>query len=211
MPALPDVPNCAKVIVAGSYGGRTFNTILHCKLNVAPGDFIGQTDMDALATGLRLAYKNNILPLQANGFNLTTVEAVELLALGGLTSTASGSDPGGDSSTGNMPNSVAAVISWTEAAHYRGGHPRSYIGGLKQTTAVNTFQWTGTFIAGLNAGATAFRAAVNAVGGARPWQLGCVHYHGKVLTTPGVPVFLPFTGNAVHPRIDTQRRRLGKE
>jgi hypothetical protein len=207
--ALPDVPYAAKIVVDGSFGGHTFAAIQHAALGDV-GNVPTQTEMDALATAVRNAWKSTFLPLQANGYQLGQVLCEQLATIGGLTSVATGADSGGDISSGNLPNQVACCVSWLENAHYRGGHPRTYVGGFKQGVMADTVNFSATFRTQMQTAAVNYLAAVNAAAGGNVWHLGCVHYHGKVLTAPGVPRFLPFTGSTVNSRIDTQRRRLGK-
>lgn len=208
MVALPDVPSVAKTNVVYNYGGRNMHNVLH--IQKTTGSTMTNTELNTLAAGVYAAWAAHILPLQANGCGLTEVICAQLLALGGGFGAASGSSAGGDNGIGNSTNATAACVSWIERAHYRGGHPRSYIGGLKSTTQLNTYQFTATFVTGLETGCNAFLTAITAIDSPGKWQLVCVHYRGRMVVVPGTPFVNPITGAIMDQRIDTQRRRLGK-
>jgi hypothetical protein len=186
-----------------------FDNVLHCALGDI-GSVPTQAQIDGLASGIYSAWTTTFLPLQANGLTLTEVLCMQLATTGGVTGVHTGSSGGGDISSGNLPNSAACCVSWIEGAHYRGGHPRTYLGGFKNGILADTRHFSAGFTSSMTSAANSFLSAVNALLGGNVWHLGCVHYHGKVLTTPGVPRFLPFTGATVNSRLDSQRRRLGK-
>lgn len=205
---LPPVPRCAKVVIHGQYGGYNGVAVFHVRHD-ADGWFVAE--LNALCTGMRTAWKNRFLPLQASGFGLGMVEALDLSNDLGNYSSVTGTDSGGDFSAGNSPNSVACVVSWKIPRHYRGGRPRTYIWGLKTGTQISTNSFTSTFTSQLTSAATAFIADTNGISAAGSGvQLGCVHYiKNKAYIIP--PTFDAFTTAVVHGRIDSQRRRLGKE
>lgn len=119
----------------------------------------------------------------------------------------------GSGSSTPLPPQCAVCAGWLISAHYRGGHPRTYFPGIPasdlQTVGgrhlSNTAQakWTG---AG-NSMMTEFNTA-----GPHPstYTLGTIRAssHGVQLTPPQ---FFPYQAAVVHTRIDSQRRRSGKE
>jgi len=110
-----------------------------------------------------------------------------------------------------LPASVAACISWQSGVYWRGGKPRTYVGGLDYSALGNESQLAGSFVTALLADGTNLIAAFNALtsGNFDSVQFGLVSFvSGGVDRVP--PLFFPITGCAVHPRMDTQRRRLGK-
>jgi hypothetical protein len=115
--------------------------------------------------------------------------------------------------TNPLPPNCAAVISWAIPAHYRGGHPRTYLPGPTNAAlqVANGNQWTSSFRSSLAAAAqnflTSFAAGI--VAGAVE-QLGTVS-HFRNNAPLATPVFYPYTGGTIHGRVDSQRRRLGKE
>lgn len=124
---------------------------------------------------------------------------------------ATGSDP----VAGNaLPPNVAAVISWDVDKRYKGGHPRTYLPGIGEGNLVNPggTNWNATFTSGLKAAGktflTQFISALSAqLAGAAVGTLS--RRSNYVWNTP--PNFWPYIDTKSHPRVDTQRRRLGKE
>jgi len=108
---------------------------------------------------------------------------------------------------------VAACISWRLRAHYRGGHPRTYLPGIPDSAKVNVDEWSGSFTAAAVSAANAFKNDCNSAGSGTvtDTQLGTVSFvHAGAWRTP--PIFRPFVGDAfMDSRIDTQRRRLGAD
>jgi hypothetical protein len=122
-----------------------------------------------------------------------------------------GSTAGGVSTGGPASASLAAVLSWQSGVYWRGGKPRTYIGGLDLSSFADEVTLDPTYISTLLTDGTNLIAALNALasGNFDSIQFGLVSFvSGGVDRTP--PVFFPITGVAVHPRIDSQRRRLGK-
>jgi hypothetical protein len=110
-----------------------------------------------------------------------------------------------------MDVSTACVISWPVNRRWRGGHARTYLTGQVIADVQNGKQWTSTYQAAVATAATTFRNSLNALSqqGA-PWSMVLVSYTGKDLTV-SYPFVIPVNAPTVHPRIDSQRRRLGKE
>jgi hypothetical protein len=124
--------------------------------------------------------------------------------------THTGSQAGSDSSD-PAPASLAACISWQSGVYWRGGKPRTYVGGLGVDAMADERELLGSLISGLLTNATNLISGFNALtsGNFDSCQFGFVSF-----TTGGVdrvpPLFFPIVGAAVHSRADTQRRRLGK-
>jgi hypothetical protein len=117
---------------------------------------------------------------------------------------------GGGSSTVNEAN-AAAVISWYGPWHYRGGKPRTYIGGLPASATSDVQHLDPTFASTLASRANTFISTVAAqIDAPSPGAtLGTVSYSsGDIWRSP--PIFRAYLSAQVHPRLATQRRRLGK-
>lgn len=122
------------------------------------------------------------------------------------------SSPGTIAQSPLSPN-CAQVLSWTINAHYRGGHPRMYIPGVATTsvTEAGSNELTSTIRSAISAFGSAFLTAFNdALAGSIAEALGTIAYHRNNVPL-ATPVFYPYTGGEVHGRLDSQRRRLGKE
>jgi hypothetical protein len=157
------------------------------------------------------SYNSQLMPLISPAITGTTVTVQDLTSDTGNTvvvqSAHQGAQIGTDISIGS-----AAVISWSIPRHYRGGHPRSYIPGL--TTAC--LSGNALINAGFAGQLIAFgNYLLNAVSSAtydrtQTVSLCAVHrIQNKVVLAD--PLVDEITGCAVHARIDSQRRRLGKE
>lgn len=111
------------------------------------------------------------------------------------------------------PPQVAVVISWPITASYRGGKPRWYIPGLYNTAT--TIPGDSVLPAGLasliQSAAATFRTNLQAavIDTFSP-TLGTISYQSGHSPRP-TPLFRPFGVPRVHERLDSQRRRSGKE
>jgi hypothetical protein len=116
---------------------------------------------------------------------------------------------GGGSSSANDANDCA-VVSWYGAWHYRGGKPRTYLPGLPLTATATVNTLDPTFASTLASRANSLITNVTAQmdGLPNPAALGTVSFaSGGLWREP--PIFRAYLSAQVHPRIGTQRRRLG--
>lgn len=119
----------------------------------------------------------------------------------------------GQVSANCMPASVAYCWSWQVTGRWRGGHPRSYMPGLPEGSltiiggkTIATATQSNLAGAGVNLLNAVAAITINSI----TFQLGTIRYSsGHAPIVP--PKFLQYLGCAVHPRLDSQRRRLGKE
>lgn len=208
MVALPPVPGVAKVIIKQVTGGVNVFNVMHVANPV--GASWSQAGLDGLATLMRQTWVTNVIPLQTSQLTLTDVQVVDLSSDTGVESVATGNTPGG-SAAGIMAASTAVCWSWKISRRYRGGHPRTYIGGVVQTqvSGVNTLA-VAAQTQHVNA-AAAIRSAVNSYAFAgSTTSLVVVHYRRAKAILP-VPLVSPITGVTVDSRLDSQRRRLGRD
>jgi hypothetical protein len=122
-----------------------------------------------------------------------------------------GSTNGGITESPDLPASVAAVLSWQAGVYWRGGKPRTYLCGLTESHTTSQTQLDSATITNLLTVGDGLITGFNALasGNFNSITFGLVSFFsGGTLRTP--PVFFPISGVAVHSRIDTQRRRLGK-
>lgn len=102
------------------------------------------------------------------------------------------------------------IISWSGRFHYRGGKPRTYLPGVPATAEDDSQHLNADYIASLASDANNFLSAVNALttDSFTDVKLGTVRFaSGGSWLDP--PFFVAYNGAVVHPRIGTQRRRLG--
>jgi hypothetical protein len=146
-----------------------------------------------------------------------TIEGCNGLYYGALGLELGFNDPHVD--TGSMsgsvlPSQVATGVSWAIQQAYKGGHPRTYLPPPAQTALLSPRLFNPSFTSSVTGAANGFHADVNAIasGNFSDAHLGVVSFvHEKAWRSP--PVFRDFSPGkaAVDQRIDTQRRRLGRD
>lgn len=215
--ALPNAPGVVKIVVKQSLAGVNVYNVLHA----SAGDTSGYvpTTLQNVANAVRSAWVTNVIPLQATALSLGTVEVIDLWSEFGGSAIATGTTAGTSGGT-IAPASAAVCWSWAISRRYRGGHPRTYIGGLTAAGMSNQNTWLSTYVTSHTNAAAALRTAVNAVlgdDGVATFKLGALSYYkgkdpdtGKPALRP-IPVFDEFLGVSVDTRIDSQRRRLGRD
>lgn len=214
MPPLPPVPSVIKVEFIGTYQSNTWAIIHHFQYS---GSAPTVAQLNTLGAQLATDFGNNLLSGQVSQHvSLLTVKLTDLSSNTGASTEVPVLEAGTNTST-DLPTNVAIGVSWSIAQRYRGGHPRSYLPGAcsNMLASGSVSRLSGTFLGGLGTGAAGYIAAVNArtLGGS-PIVFGSVNYfvygaHPPALRSAGV--FHAIIGSAVHPRLDSQRRRLGKE
>lgn len=208
MPALPPIPGTAKIIVKQALAGVNVYNILHATTSDVSTPSAG--DLAALATAVRSSWVSLVLPLQHTALTLTDVQCVDLSSATGSEATVSGNNPG--TAVGLVcPANSAICWSWKVSARYRGGHPRTYIGGIpiSALTTANTII-PSSVTAHLNA-ANSLRAAINAVGiSGGNWVMTVASYVKDKAPRPS-PVARIINSVSVDSRLDSQRRRLGRD
>jgi hypothetical protein len=170
--------------------------------------------LHSLANALFGAYSSAFEPLLSIDWTLNQVQVVlwnspdELIAFSDTVFAQ------GDVSGANLPANVAACITWPIPQHYKGGHPRSYICGLPVSALGTVTQFDGDFQSALANAAQDFHTAFEAAG---PFSGIASVEHGVVSFVAGgawraPPVFRRIlSGASVDARIDSQRRRLGRD
>jgi hypothetical protein len=207
MAPLPPVPQVLRVAFSGTYYGARWANVMHVRYS---GTRPFPADLDTFCSDMGTAYDGHLLEHISDGVTLTDIDAVDLTDSLGAVGHHSGSYPG-DVAGDSLTASVAVCLSWKISRRYRGGHPRTYLCGIPDSVTANVQQLSAGAVTNYLSDATGFMNAVNAIvlGGATV-SLGCVHYvrNGSPLS-PGE--FDTIQSAAVHPRLDSQRRRTGKE
>ena len=191
----------------GVFGTQPWNVIQHLQYT---GPAPSVADLQTLATSITTAWNTNYAPLQATGVNLTGIDLADLT--NPASSAASVTVTSNGTRTGTiMPASTCIVVSWIINVRYRGGHPRSYYPFGVIADIQTSRSWTTTFVTSVNSASNAYRTALNAltVSGATYKMAVVSYFHDNALRD--VPVPYTVQSNVTHARIDTQRRRLGKE
>jgi len=181
-------------------------------LNAPGASMPSVAQCNALAAAVYSAYQGTLLGEIGTD---ATLERVVVNWYGAQPAQVTGVHEASNAGTGGAAveiDSLSAVISWSIFATWRGGKPRTYIPCLPSSAYSSTNRLDATFITSLQADAVSFIAAVN---GITVTPFGAVvlalqsFYSGMVARTP--PVMFALTDAKVHPRISSQRRRLGRE
>ena len=207
MPALPPVPQVLRVRIAGVYGTSTWMNILHLKYS-GNAPLVG--DLNSVCQQVLAAWSANIASMCNPAVSTTFADATDL--------TSSTSAQGifdevinGSRSGAAFPSNVAAVVSWHVASRWRGGHGRMYLPAGSVTDVFQNHEWLNTTLTEWRPKVQAFSNALNGINIAGSgFTHGIVRYHGTGVV-PGTPLFFPVLTTAIHARVDSQRRRLGKE
>lgn len=209
MPALQPVLGVARVSVQGTANGRQIVNVFHVRKGLGTAAW-GQTELDALAGVMNTQFATAFASSISNSYSGDSVECQDLSSLTGFFSQVASTTTGGAGST-IAPASAASCVTWKIARHYRGGHPRTYIGPLAGGALETATSLTSAFVTALKTKATTFLTNINlsSPGGATV-SLVTVHRtrDGDTLTPPEVSLI---QGVEVDARIDSQRRRLGPD
>jgi hypothetical protein len=212
--AKPPLPGLVKAQILWQTtlaGSRTYTAanVLHFRWSDNVNHTLANLNTEAL--NFYNHFSAEFLPLLSGVWEMT---ACVLTSLGGdgIQATSSGINAGGGG--GNcLPPQCAACITWKAAIAWRGGRPRTYLPGIVQssTTGTGPGQLTSVFANNLKTAAQTFIGLVNGdiIGGQTP-ILGMPSYYTKYTIRP-TPLFFPFLDAVVHDRLDSQRRRTGKE
>lgn len=213
MPPRPNVASVLKVRFIGSMqaGVTHWNNLIHLRYG---GTAPTGAQLDVLASELAGLWSTNLASLCPIENVLTEVQITDLTSPTSASGLALQSVPG--TRAGNtFTAQVAMVASWPVQLRFRGGHFRTYFpfGVVADRSTVIT--WLPVFTTEAATALNNFQAAISGIalaGG--PLNMVGVSYFTNVpiAGTPRVPPLpLPFGRAIVHPRLDTQRRRLGKE
>lgn len=158
------------------------------------------------------------------GTILMTLTSIRLVQVWDISSDtgAEGSDPtthaGVGAATSPLPVQSAVCVSWPVNRRWRGGHFRSYVPARTAADITNGSTLGPTVQQAYATQATAFMDDINALNVPYgPLALGGVRYFPTGTDPDGTPVvktsgeFHVFSDPVVHTRLDSQRRRSGKE
>jgi hypothetical protein len=170
-----------------------------------------QADLNGWASALNSAWNADITTLFTADWSYLGC-VVSSLGGDGLVANNTASTPGSFAGT-SFPPQVAVCISWKAPLTARGGRARTYLPGIPTTATTSTKSpvLTSTYAGDVKAQAAAILSAMSTftasgVNGA----LGVPSYYHSCQLRP-VPLFFYFSAAVVHDRLDSQRRRSGKE
>jgi hypothetical protein len=207
MPALLPVQGVARCVVRGTANGQSCVNVFHVRNGVSAHT---ASSIQSLAVQIAALYGTHFRPLLNNVWSGDEVTCTDLTSQFGETGVAS--LPGAGAVTGStVPQSVACCISWRIGRHYRGGHPRTYLGPPGSAALENNVSFTSTYVSSVSAAAGNFRSGVNTlVIDGQAQTLVSVH-RTQNLAQLNPPQTSNITAGVVDSRIDTMRRRLGPD
>jgi hypothetical protein len=198
--------------VNGTYLGTRWTNVFWIRRDGSSD--IGVGDLAALCTAVGTKYGTRFMPLVNNASAMSNVSALFWDVHGDAIGATSTVTTVGSLAGTKVIASVAACITWPLQQRYRGGHPRTYLGGLDGTSYSGVTDFTSTFQSSLAAAANSFISDVN---GLSVTNFGALHLGVVTFVlrnqwrTP--PLFRDFVpgGAIVDSRLDSQRRRLGPD
>lgn len=215
MVVLPDKPGVVSSTLIGLNQGTPWNNKIHVSYT---GGAPTSSDLFALNTGLQAAWVANFAPLCQAAVTLNSIISLDLTNRTSATATSTFTTPSAGTRAGTaMPSQVACVISWHVNFRYRGGHCRTYLPAGVLADVTSGHLWTSAFILAANNAATGFLGDVaDITSTSHDFALIMLSYYfkppgGTAGTLRTVPEAFPVESGHVRSRVDTQRRRLGKE
>ncbi len=212
-PPRPDPPDhSVRIAIEGTFEAATWANVLWVRNGGASTPSTGS--LQAICQEFNAQYAAKFLPLLSTNLHMHQVEALYYGPGGDVFGAVVGSGSSGQSSGSVMPANVACCISWKVRQRYRGGHPRTYLSGIPADVVTSATDFLPAFADAVRVAADQFHAAINAFsdGALTDCHLGTVSFVlDKAWRHP--PVFRDYTPAAalVDGRIDTQRRRLGRD
>jgi hypothetical protein len=210
MPAQLPVPGVARVTVTGTASGIPVVNVFHVRKTGGAVTPYTDAALDAIANLVGASWDSRIASFLNVAYTAGSTQSVDL-----------GSDishVGFRANTGNgissgphVPQSLCCCVSWKIARHYRGGHPRTYLGPLGDSAIQNNTSLSAGTVTTMGTAASNFRSDINSSSpDGTAIELCAVHrWRNSVKLTP--PQTSPILSVSVDNRLDTQRRRLGPD
>jgi hypothetical protein len=199
-----------RLAIQGTWSSINFANIFHAQLTTSSS--IIQADLDSWVTSVQAAYKTRFQGLMSTSVSYVVAKAILYTPGGGALSSSIAMTGAGTVGTAIVENNATcANLSWLSTVYWRGGKPRTYLPGVVQANLANALTLSAGGITAYNTGGAGFRTDVNALapGTITGSSLGFVSFNSGNVPR-ATPLFFPITGVRVHPRLGTQRRRLGK-
>jgi len=207
MRPLDPVPGVARFTFMGLVSGVPVNNSIHVqRASTLPWPAV---DLGTVLTALKTSFETRFLPLIQSNYHETGLRGLDLTNTTGADITLPMSGTGGKSNFSSN-NAAACCVSWKTAAHYRGGHGRMYLvaGDASGILTGNTFE--SVYLSAMNTAANGFLNDIKVISMTPAVTPVLVRR-----TSNGVPLIPPLTyeitSAVVDSRVDTQRRRLGKD
>jgi hypothetical protein len=218
MPARPPVPNVIQFsfLHTSNIDTPMVNRVFFQYSGSAPTP----TEMTTLVTNAISHWTGNVQKYQSNEWSLTSATGTDLTSATSAEETVT-SGLNGTASAASAPFGAAMVISHKIARRYRGGHPRTYLGGFPFDQIADGF-WSTAEYSNIVAGWAAYIAAMLTEawsGGAISSNVAVSFYtgflnhtfpSGRVRPVPQLrptPLVDQIVADVVHTAVASQRRR----
>jgi hypothetical protein len=210
--AKPPVTGLVKVVV-----GYNNNTTPQAKaanvMHIQWQDKVNHplVDLGTLLTHWQTLWPNAVQTTMHPSWSMTSITATSLGG-DGLTTSIATAAPGSASGTA-LPPQCAMCFSWKSGIVARGGRGRTYLPGLTSAGLINAAgsEFLATYCSAVKGQLETFLSTLDAltIGGASPILVIPSYYHNCQLRTP--PLITQVNDVVVHNRLDSQRKRSGKE
>lgn len=201
----------AKVVFSGHQGATPWANVMWFYMT-GSGE-ISNDDLENMCDYLASTYAGTLLSVLVPTCTLDTTQAIAYIDGGPFDFTFTSTYEGASTETIQLPAQVAACVGWQIAAHYRGGKPRTYLAGVPVTARETPTTWDLGFMSDVVDAATAFHTGSEAFGGSG--GISALEHGVVSFQTAGdwrdPPIFRRINGATFDGRIDTQRRRLGRD
>ncbi len=202
---LPNVANCIKFSLNGTWTGQPWANIFHVLYTGGPPT---AADMASLCNGMATNYHDQFMQQMPASVTLDHTKGTDLTSL-----TSAQADPatprvGSHAAAFTVPNSVALGVEWAIATRYRGGHPKTFFPGIPNGSLTDPITWDSTFLATFQTLVNTFLLGIPFINSGTTVldQMCCVHYvKGKV--NLAVPTIDRITAGGVKSMIYSQRGR----
>jgi hypothetical protein len=213
MPPLPDIAQVIKCRFVSECAGESVGNTLHLFYT---GDAPTPGSILTMAESAYGIWGENITVLQSSQLTLIECDMMDLTSSSGSGAIYSHTQVGGGAA-GAESNNDATCINWQILRRYRGGKPRSFIGGVPAGSQATPTTWESDWLGAIASAAAGLLENLPSIGtgGTVIHSVGCVSYYDKT-TNPEppylreTPLYEQYFGAAVQQRICSQRRRLGK-
>lgn len=178
------------------------------------GQTPGLSDLQAFLSDFGSKYWSAFGGFMHQGVNTVKVVGLYYGPSGGDLGTEATLTHTGSAAGAGLPNNASTCISWKVQQRYKGGHPRTYLPPPGGDSLADSRLWLTSHVSQIATNANNFHSQVN---GMQHGQLSDIHLGTVSFVLRNdwrdPPVFRDFTLSAatVDQRIDTQRRRLGRD
>jgi hypothetical protein len=198
-----------RIAIGGLNKDEPFTNVVWC--NLVGGTTAPQADLDQYLSVFASAWVDNLAPGASSEviFNIAQATLFQPNE-SALHAAVAFSSPGAQTGPQIKNLSTCAVMSWLSTVYWRGGKPRTYLPGVMQASTLDDKTLTPTAAAAYQTAGAALHTALNALtaGSITQSRHGFVSFQsGGVDRNPSK--FFEITGCKVHPRLGTQRGRLG--